>query len=84
MDVRTTSAALTCCVLLLLQRDGYEQRDAPWIHAFGEDDEVLLPRLPRGPRGVPFHACGYADKVFRSALLTWKTAPPGSSTGTVT
>ena len=31
-----------------------KQRDAPWIHAFGEDDEVLR-----------FHARGEDDEVLR-------------------
>ena len=55
-----------------------KQRDAPWIHACGEDDEfyafhacgeddeVFLPHLRRRWRLIPCHACGKDDEFFRS------------------
>ena len=72
MSIRNTD------VQCLLQRDGQYSSDAPWIHAFGEDDEVFIPRLQRGFRELllqrdgqysndaPWvHAFGEDDEVLR-------------------
>ena len=61
-------------VQCLLQRDGQDSGDAPWVHACGEDDEVFLPSLRRELRGLLLrrdgqrssdalwvHACGEDD-----------------------